>query len=130
MNIRELVPGHKDDQEVIEGLKKLSFEEMKPIVSDLLEWLQDINWPIARPVAEVLRPFADQLVPDIIKILRTNDGIWKLWVLVALGRNTQNHALLKEIERIAKYPTKDELEEGVHQEAMDILNNAFNPERQ
>jgi len=123
MNIRKLIPKHKDDQEVIEGLKKLSFEEIKPIVPDLLEWLQDMNWPIARPVADVLEKYSDQLVPDILKILKTNDGIWRLWVLMHLARNTKDKALLKEIERIAISPTRDEVEEEVNIEANAILNN-------
>lgn len=123
MNIRKLIPKHKDDQEVIEGLKKLSFEEIKPIVPDLLEWLQDMNWPIARPVADVLEKYSDQLVPDILKILKTNDGIWKLWVLMHLSRNTKDKALLKEIERIAISPIRDEFEEEVNIEANAILNN-------
>ena len=70
-----LIPKHKDDQEVIENLRKLSFEEIKPIIPDLLEWLQDINWPIAGPVADILKPFSNNIVPDIIKILRTDDGL-------------------------------------------------------
>ena len=77
MNIRELIPEHKDDQKVIERFKRLSFEEIKPIIPDLLEWLQDRNWPIAGPVAEILTPFSDSIVPEIIKILKTNDGLWK-----------------------------------------------------
>jgi len=63
MDIRKLIPKHKDDQEVIENLRKLSFEEIKPIIPDLLEWLQDMNWPIARPVTEILKPFSEQIVP-------------------------------------------------------------------
>jgi hypothetical protein len=128
MNIRDLIPKHKDDQGVIEGLKNLSFEEIKPIIPELLEWLQDINWPIAGPVAEVLEPFSDILVPDILKILKTNDGVWKLWILTTLARNTKDQTLLKEIERIATFPTKDEIEEEVNIEAIAILNGDYNSE--
>ncbi|RFS22694.1 DUF5071 domain-containing protein [Chitinophaga silvatica] len=125
MDIQEMIPKHKDDQKVIAELKKLSFEEIKPIVPDLLTWLQDINWPIARHIAEVLEPFSDKLVPDIVEILKTNDGIWKLWILVTLARKTKDETLLKEIERIAKHPTKDEIEEEVNVEAAAILNGDY-----
>ena len=125
MDIQELIPKHKDDQEVIEALKKLSFEEIKPIIPELLEWLQDINWPIARPVAEVLKPFSDKLVPDILNILKTNDGIWKLWILTTLAKTTKDQTLLKEIERIANYPTRDEIEDEVNAEAIAILNGDY-----
>lgn len=126
MKIQELIPRHKDDQEVIEQLKKLSFEEIKPIVPDLLEWLQDINWPIAGPVSEVLLPFTDEIAPYIVNILKSHDGIWKLWILTFLLRNTKNPIFLEELERIAKFPTRDEIEEGVHMEAQDILNGEYN----
>lgn len=123
MDIRELIPKHKGDIEVIERLRELSFEEIKPIVPDLLEWLQDVNWPIAGPVAEVLEPFGDLLAPDILRILQTDDDIWKLWTLSALARNTNDQNLLKEIERIAKFPTRAEIGEGVYEEAVSILND-------
>lgn len=125
MNIRELIPEHKDDQEVIERLKKLSFEEIKPIIPDLLEWLQDMNWPIAGPVAEILKPFSDNIVPEIIKILKTTDGFWKWGTLTTLARTTTNQMLLTEIERMAKFPTRDEIEEGLNVEAIAILNGDY-----
>ena len=125
MDIRQLIPKHKDDQIVIEQLKKLSFEEVRPIVPDLLECLQDINWPIAGPIAEVLQPFTDKIVAEIIFVLKTNDGIWKLWVLTTLLRTTKNQILLKEIDRIARCPTRDEIEEEVNNEAVEILNGEY-----
>ena len=66
-----------------------------------------MNWPIARSVADILKPFADRLTPEIIEILKTDDVMWKLWILLNLARNTTNPLLLKEIERIAKSPSKD-----------------------
>jgi hypothetical protein len=125
MNIKGLIPAHKDDQKVIEKLKKLSFEEIKPIIPDLLEWLQDMNWPIAGPVAEILKPFSDSIVPEIIKILKTNDGFWKWGTLTTLARTTTNQMLLTEIERMAKFPTRDEIEEGLNVEAIAILNGDY-----
>lgn len=125
MDIKKLIPKHKHDQEVIAGLKKLSFEQFEPIIPELLEWLQDANWPIARPVADILKPFADRIVPEIIKILKTNDGMWKLWVLGYLARSTTDPLLLNEIERIAKFPSRDEIEDEVNLEAIAILNGEY-----
>lgn len=125
MNIKELIPQNKDDQRVIGPLKKLSFEQLEPIIPDLLEWLQDMNWPIARPIADILEPFVDRMIPEIIKIFKTNDGIWKMWVLINLARYTKDPLLLSEIERIAKSPTRDEIEEEAHMEAIAILNGEY-----
>lgn len=125
MDVKDLIPKHKDDQRVIESLERLSFEQIQPIIPDLLKWLQDINWPIARPVAQLLSRHADRITPDILEVLRTNDGIWKLWVLTHLARTTTDPVLLQEIERIALHPTIDELHEGVDLEARDILNGEY-----
>ena len=124
MDVRKLIPKHKFDQKVIEGLKALSFEQLEPIIPDLLEWLQDMNWPIARPIADILEPFADRITPEIIKILKTNDGMWKYWILGFI-RNTKDPLLLVEIERIAKFPTIDEITDEVNLEAICILNGEY-----
>ena len=125
MEIKNLIPKSKSDYTVIEGLKKLSFEEIKPIIPDLLEWLQDINWPIPNSISDVLKPFADKLTPYLLKILKTNDGTWKLWILTVFGRQTKDECLLKEIGRIAKFPTKDEIADEVNIEAIAILNGDY-----
>lgn len=125
MDVKDLIPKHKDDQNVVGPLKELSFEQIKPIVPELLEWLQDMNWPIARPIANILEPFADKMVPEIIKIFKTNDGVWKMWVLRNITRHTESPLLLSEIERIAKFPTRDEIEEEANLEAIAILNGDY-----
>lgn len=125
MEIKELIPKHKDDQKVIDGLKKLSFEQLEPIISDLLIWLQDMNWPIAGPIAEVLKPFGNRITAEIIKILKTDDDGWEWNVLANFARNTTDPLLLSEIERIAKFPTKNEIDAEVNLEAMAILNGDY-----
>jgi hypothetical protein len=125
MNIRELIPKHKFDYSIVDKLKELSFEELEPIVPDLLTWLQDANCPIAKPVADILKPFSTKIVPEIIEILNTDDGMWKMWTLVFLARNTTDPRLLHEIERIAKFPTRYEIEDEVNLEAVAILNGEY-----
>lgn len=88
MDIKDLIPKPKHDHEVISELKELSFEQIKPILPQLLEWLQDMNWPIGRSIADVLKPFANRITSEIIKVLRSNDSMWELWVLINLVRNT------------------------------------------
>ena len=124
MDVKDLIPKHKDDQKVIGRLKKLSFEQIKPIVSELLEWIQDMNWPIAKPIADILKPFVERMAPEIINILKTNDGIWKLSVL-NIAVNTADPDLLNEIERIAEFPTIDEVEDEVNIKAIAILNGDY-----
>jgi hypothetical protein len=65
------------------------------------------------------------MVPEIISILKTNDSMWELWVLIHLARGTKDPLLLKEIERISKFPSRVEIEDGVDLEATAILNGDY-----
>jgi len=124
-DIRNLIPKNKHDHNVIAGLRELSFEQLRPIIPELLEWMQDMNWPIGRPIADILKPFVDRIAPEIIKIFNTNDGLWKLWVLTNLTADATDPALLNEIQRIAKFPTRDEIEEEANLAAISILNGDY-----
>jgi hypothetical protein len=124
-NIRLLIPKDKHDQTAIPHLKKLSFEQLKPIVPDLLEWLQDMNWPVAKPIADILEPFVDEMTIEIVAILKSDDAMWKFWVMAVLLRKTTNPLLLNEIKRIAQFPTTDEIENEVNTVANDVLNGDY-----
>lgn len=51
--------------------------------------------------------------------------MWELWILINLARDTTNTALLNEIKRIAKFPTRIEIEDEVNLEAIAILNGHY-----
>ena len=51
MDIKALVPKDKYDITVISELKKLSDTEIKSIIPGLLEWIQDMDWPVAGDTA-------------------------------------------------------------------------------
>jgi hypothetical protein len=123
MDIRELIPKHKSDIETAEKLKACSYEEIKPIIPDLLECLQDCNWPVSRPVANYLVTISEHLTGDIVKILQGNDDIWKYWCLrvFAVRATSIAPALMDEIKRIASQPTQSEIDELVHETALEIL---------
>jgi len=106
MDITELIPKHKHDTETAEKLKNYSYEEIKPIVPQLLEWMQDMNWPVSRPVSAYLETHIDHISEEILRILRGNDEQWKYWIVIVFGPSTQNTEVLNEIKRIAFNPTK------------------------
>ncbi|MBB4804163.1 hypothetical protein HNP37_004249 [Flavobacterium nitrogenifigens] len=122
MNIKNLIPKDKFDFETVEKLKGYSFDDIEPIIPDLLEWLQDMNWPISKPIAEILIPFAEKISPQILKILQSEDQVWKYWILLIFGKIINDKSVLKEIERIAKNPTKGEVEDEVFEIAKEIIN--------
>lgn len=120
-NITDLIPKNKSDIETAERLKNYSFEKIKPIIPNLLEWLQDMNWPVARPVANFLLSINDQITDEIIEVLKTQDEIWKYWIISTFGPITTSVEIRKEIERIANYPTKSERLEELEALSLEIL---------
>ncbi|THF78463.1 DUF5071 domain-containing protein [Cohnella fermenti] len=114
MDIKELVPKHKSDFDRINDLKKLSLDQIRPILPDLLEWLQDINWPIAIEVEEILIGFQEELVPHLKNIFNVVDGQWKYFLLYGLIKRLPDEVLVElkeDLERMLYYPTRDEIDE-------------------
>ena len=119
-----LLPRSKTDDEAVAKLYQLPEAELLPLLPELMEWLEDINWPVARPVWDFLLPYAAQLEPAIVEVLMGYDNIWKYNLLRLL-----EHAalpalslLLRELtERIAHSPTSIEHENETDEAARDLL---------
>jgi len=121
MNIRNLIPKEKDDIITAEKLKNFSYEELKPIIPELLEWLQDCNWPVAKPVSLYLESICDKISYEIIEVFKTNDLEWQYYMILIFGPITQDKSIATEIIRIANYPTVKEIEAELNQVAKDIV---------
>lgn len=122
--IFELVPKSKSDILGIEKLKSIEPGEAEPILESLMEWMQDINWPVAHELIKVLPRFHIQLIPVIRNIFKTDDDIWKYWTLELLKSFPREtlFMLQSEIERMAKFPTDGEKTEEVDINANEILS--------
>lgn len=118
------LPRSKHDLDAARQIAAASPHELTPHIPELLTWLQDINWPVARRVADGLSRCGEPLVAPVRDVLRSDDAIWKLWVLTALlprcPRQVQE-ALLPELTRIATDPTDAEVAEEAHVEARALL---------
>ncbi|MCA1295415.1 DUF5071 domain-containing protein [Paenibacillus sp. alder61] len=89
-----------------------------------MEWLQDINWPIAMDVSKLLLTVPVETIPFIRNVLAGDDDIWKEWCLRYIVKDlpTELRENLKEdLERIAYRPTKGKELEEVHITAQEIL---------
>lgn len=52
--VEDLVPKNKFDLNGIEALKTLSDEEILPVIPELLAWMKDLNWPVAKEMPALL----------------------------------------------------------------------------
>lgn len=123
--MNNLIPQHKDDKIIANELKKHSFEEIKPIVNELLLWVKDYNWPVARPITEYLSSHINEITEELLMILKGNDDIWKYWCINKLINNNNNQTLNSviktQLERIVNKPTTSEIKEEVHIIAKETL---------
>ena len=117
----DLIPKNKFDIETAEKLKNYSFEIIKPIIPSLLEWLQDMNWPVAKPVSLYLVSINDKITDEILEVFKTKDEIWKYWMISNFGPITTSIEIRNEIERIANNPTKNESLEELDELALEVV---------
>ena len=124
--VKDLVPKNISDFSGMEELKKLSDEEIAPVIPDLLAWMKDMNWPVAKEMPDLLAPHQKVLIPHIIEILQPEQSEcdWKtyiIWELLPLLDEKYLSMLKPSLERIVKNPTSGELYEETNMHAEDIL---------
>lgn len=120
----EYLPRNKYDFERMNQLKKLNREEILPFLPGLMEWIQDMNWPIASEVSELLLKYPAEIVPLIKEVLATNDHVWKYWCLEILVKRLPEgfrKQFESELMRMVERPSEGEKLEELDVTAMEIL---------
>ena len=81
-----LIPQNKFDTSTIKQLERIKTEQISTISMQLLEWIADMNWPVAQELIKVLPRFHKELMIDIKYILsdKVDDSIWKYWIINSL----------------------------------------------
>jgi hypothetical protein len=113
-----LLPSDKSDTEKVKAIVALGFPAVEPILPALLEWMQDINWPVAQALQPFLASIGAPLAPHIRSVLNTDDDVWKNWVLrYIVVKSPELQTMLRaDIERLATRPTR-----GEQAEELDVL---------
>lgn len=111
MNPAGVVPTNKSDIAAAERAVVLGWPGVKPVISELLEWIQDYNWPVAHVLAPFLASVGRPLAPYLGPIFEGEDELWKYWVIDAVLANAPAE-LVEEFTplllRIADHPTPNE----------------------
>ncbi len=114
-------PRDKFDLDAVAALAGVDGATLRPLLPDLLAWLQDANWPIAAPLADVLRPHQQAFDAEIAAVLRSDDAVWKASLLAVLSDCRAGADTVRAAEHIACCPTAAERAEGADEAARDFL---------
>lgn len=115
------IPTSKHDLATTEKLHQYSIGELRPIIPALLEWMQDGNWPVFVPVRDYLKKYVAEIQDEILAIFRTDDDVWKYWILLSFGEKITDPRLIEEIKRMMQQPTVSEKEEGLEEIAQELV---------
>ncbi|WP_034378510.1 MULTISPECIES: DUF5071 domain-containing protein [unclassified Dehalobacter] len=124
MNKDYLIPRDKFDIESVERIKNADIESIEPVLSQIFEWVEDINWPVARELVKVLVKFDDLIIPYLKDLIQRPDGLREYSVyyhMMPLLNERQLLLLRDELERVANSPSRFEKEEEYDEIALQYL---------
>lgn len=111
MNLKSCIPTDKFDTEAVLRAVALGYPAINPILPELLVWVQDLNWPVARDLAPLLANAGPEIVPALQDVLRGGDLGWAYFLIVGvvLGADNEVWKLIEgDIQRLAGNPTQDQ----------------------
>jgi hypothetical protein len=120
-----LVPRDKTDLGAAQAAVAHGWPAVEPVAAELLEWLQDVNWPVARVLAPFLRSAGPAIALYVRQVLAGEDEVWKYNVIqsVVAGSEELVCALQADLQRIARHPTVGEKAEAVDVVACEALES-------
>ncbi|OXS66047.1 DUF5071 domain-containing protein [Lysinibacillus sp. KCTC 33748] len=123
-NFGDLLPRHKHDHDRVEIIKRMDRDQILPLLPNLLEWIQDMNWPVAPSVLELLLTFPEEIVPHVQDVSSSDDENWKWFILhfLVIKLPVESRVQFREyLTRVAETPTHNELAEELDEIARAIL---------
>lgn len=123
MNLAACVPKDKHDLAALDNARTLGFPGLDPALPDLLKWMQDINWPVASPVADLLSETGPPIVPHLRHVFLSEDSVWKYWILQQLAPRLRPSVLImldSDIAQLATSPTDGDRAEEVDRIAKEL----------
>lgn len=105
------------------ALRYLGYPRVKNFIPELLEMLQDLNWPAAGYIADLLRTIGKPLVPYIKHIFHNvkNDDIWFHWILSTVINSWSKELVLELKTELIEIFKRCDIAEGTSIDSLIIL---------
>ena len=125
------LPSSKTDVETARALIGVGYPAVAPVLNELIEWLQDYNWPVAKVLAPFLAGIGLPLVPHIDRVLSSDDETWKYWIIVCLL--SENETLFlhyrDQLVQLAENPSANDQHHELDDVARDaLIKNGYMPD--
>lgn len=101
-DLLNFLPIDKHDLDNAQLLINLGFPTVKPVLPRLFEWIQDINWPVAKVILPFLASLGGKCEKEIQTVFQSNDGMWKYWVISELIGSMPNEEEVKFLPLLQK----------------------------
>jgi hypothetical protein len=121
--IQHLIPKGKADLDRARAAVAAGYPAVAPILPELMAWLKDYNWPVAHILAPFLASIGAPMAPHIWHVLKTDDDVWKYWILQVILPSLPTDAALQfrsELDRLCSTPSDGERREELDQQARDV----------
>ncbi|MGC5327139.1 DUF5071 domain-containing protein [Brevibacillus sp. SYSU BS000544] len=123
-SLLDLIPKDKMDTETVERLLDLDSDQLQPVIPELMEWMQNINWPVAQILPKILLKCGKRIIPELKRILNSGDDTWQFACIGWIIKELPNEVLIEivpELRRLAFNPSANEKEWEFDQEAKELL---------
>jgi hypothetical protein len=119
------LPQNKFDLDAVSTLQTVGYPDIAPLLDDLVDWIADGNWPVAKPLADLLVSIGPPAIPALRRVLQGADAIHQYFslLLVVTRLSPEIIVLLRsDLKRIVDAPTAVQIREGVSELAGEILH--------
>lgn len=117
------IPKDKMDLEACGLLESANDQDIQPYLPELIEWLADSNWPVAKPIIERLNTVGEELALPLIDVLNGDDAGWKYFILSGVMltcRPEVRNLCMSEVIKLINAPSPYDLQEEVNLVALDV----------
>ncbi|MEM9416337.1 MAG: DUF5071 domain-containing protein [Planctomycetota bacterium] len=123
-NPEDYLVRHKSDIENAQQLVALGYPAVRSVLPQMMEWIQDMNWPVARVLQPFLVSIGEPILPEVRRVFESDDLVWQYWCIVEILGHlpVENVSSFRpELERLALRPTQTERQEELDQVAGELL---------
>ncbi len=127
-SLSTLVPGSKHETDQAKKLVALGYPAVAPVLTEIFEWVEDANWPVAKVFLPFLARIGAPLVPHVRYVLQSQDEQWKKVVLecIVSESGALAHGISVDLLRLIDTPTDAERAEGLDAIADELFRRYCN----